>query len=252
MSAGYGLVFAVLAAFSTFVAALASGWQLLPLRIAGAAAALSFLLVAVAYLGAGPRLLLKKPTGRRHPLAWLVHWPFFALTSFSYHLSLNLSREAAYVRVAPNVFLGRRLMAHEAKNGVGAEGWVAVLDLAAELPEAGPFRELASYHSLPVLDATAPAPDQLRDAVEWVKQHAATGPVYIHCALGHGRSAQVAAAYLLDSGLEPDAKSALKRLRELRPGVRLNRPQRKLLHRFAEEPGQPSSPRLEVKSDEFD
>jgi hypothetical protein len=216
------------------VAVLASGWPLLPLRIAGAAAAISFLLVAVAYFGAGPRLLFKRTSGRRHPAAWLVHWPYFALTALSYRLSRLLAREAAYVEVAPNVFLGRRLTPREARR---AEGWLAVLDLVAELPEPRPLRDLANYRSLPVLDATAMSLDQLCDAVEWVGRHAATGPVYVHCALGHGRSALVAAAYLIAVGRAADAKSAEKYLRELRPGVRLHRSQRRTLARFADDRG---------------
>jgi predicted protein tyrosine phosphatase len=234
MSVAYGLVFTVLAALAAFAAVLASEPLLWPLRIAGAAAALSFLLAAVAYFGAGPRLLFKRATGRRHPAAWLIHWPYFALATLAYRLAVLFSRESAHVEVAPNVFLGRRLTAREARR---AEGWAAVLDLAAELPEPRPLRELANYRSLPILDATAPSREQLRDAVEWVKQHAASGPVYVHCALGHGRSATVVAAYLLAVGLAADAKAAVKHLRELRPGVRLNCAQRRVLDRFAEERG---------------
>jgi hypothetical protein len=235
MSVAYGLVFTVLAALAAFAAVLAAG-SLWWLRIASAAAALSFLLVALAYFGAGPQLLFKRISGRRHPAAWLVHWPYFVLTAFSYQLSRALTREAALVEVAPNVFLGRRLMRREARRA-DLPAWVAVLDLAAEMPEPCPLRELANYRSLPVLDATAMSLEQLRDAVEWVKLHAATGPVYVHCALGHGRSATVVAAYLLAVGLAADAETAVKQLRELRPGVRLHRSQRKLLDRFAEEAG---------------
>ena len=238
MSVAYGLVFLVLAALAALSAVLAPEWFL---RVPGAAAALSFLLVAVAYFGAGPRLLLKRATGRRHPAAWFVHWPYFALTAFSYRLSLILAREAEFVCVAPNVLLGRRLTSSEAKCAE-IEGWVAVLDLAAEMPEARPLRELSNYRSLPVLDATAPNLEQLRDAVEWVKLHASTGLVYVHCALGHGRSALVVAAYLLATGLAADAKSAVKHLRELRPGVRLHRTQRRLLAAFAEEVTERVSP----------
>jgi protein-tyrosine phosphatase len=229
----YGLVFVVLAALSALTAVLASEWSMLPLRVAGIAAAVSFLLVALAYFGAGPRLLLKKSDGRRHPLTWFVHWPFFTLTAFSYRLSMLISREAAFVGVAPNVFLGRRLTAREGKY-VEAEGWVAVLDLVAEMPAIPALRGVANYRSLPTLDATAMTLSQLRDAVEWVKQHAATGPVFVHCALGHSRSATVVAAYLLVVGLAPNAKMAVKQLRELRPGVRLNRAQWQVLHTFAE------------------
>lgn len=234
MSVAYGLIFTVLAAFAALTAVLASGWALCPFRIGSTAAAISFLLVAVAYFGAGPRLLFKSTTGRRHAFAWVVHWPFFTLTAISYRISLLLSRELAYVQIVPNVFLGRRLTASEAKHAK-VEGWAAVLDLAAELPEPRLLREVKGYRSLPVLDATAMSLNQLRDAVEWVKQHAAMGPVYVHCALGHGRSATVVAAYLLASGLAPDAKAAIKHLRQLRPGVRLNRPQRRLLDQFAAE-----------------
>jgi hypothetical protein len=234
MSVPYGIVFTVLAALATFAAALASEPLLWPLRTAGTAAALSFGLVAVAYFGAGPRFLFKRASGRRHPAAWLVHWPYFSLTALAYRLAVLFSRESTYAEVAPNVFLGRRLTLREARR---TEGWIAVLDLAAELPESRPLRELANYRSLPVLDATAPSREQLCDAVEWLKQHVASGLVYVHCALGHGRSATVAAAYLIAVGLAPDPKAAVKHLRELRPGVRLNRAQRRALNRFAEERG---------------
>lgn len=234
MSVPYGIIFTVLTALAAFAAVLASEPLLWPLRIAGAAAALSFGLVAVAYFGAGPRLLFKRASGRRHPAAWLIHWPYFALTALSYRLAVLFSRESAFVEIAPHVFLGRRLTASEGKCAE-IEGWVAVLDLAAELPESRPLRELANYRSLPVLDATAPGLEQLRAAVEWLKQHAASGPVYVHCALGHGRSATVVAAYLIAVGVAADAKSSVKHLRERRPGVRLNRAQRRVLNRFAEE-----------------
>jgi predicted protein tyrosine phosphatase len=229
MSVAYGSVFTVLAATAALAAVLAPEWFL---RAPAAAAALSFLLVGAAYFGAGPRLFFKRANGRRVAWAWLVHWPYFALTALSYRFSLVIVREAAYVQVAPNVFLGRRLTAREAGR---AEGWLAVLDLAAEMPEVQPLRDVANYRSLPVLDATAMSLEQLRDAVEWAKRHTTTGPVYVHCALGHGRSALVVAAYLLATGSAPDAKSALKHLRDLRPGVRLHRPQRRVLNTFAAE-----------------
>jgi hypothetical protein len=238
MSARYGLAFTVLAALAALVAALAPDW---PLRAAAGAVALSLLLVAIAYFGGGPRLLFKRESGRRHPAVWLVHWPYFALTGLSYRLALLLTREAAYVQVAPNVFLGRRLTAREARRAE-AEGWLAVLDLAAELPEPSALCAVANYRTLPLLDATALTLDQLRDAVAWLRQHAAAGPVYVHCALGHGRSALVVAAYLIAAGVAPDAKAALKLLRELRPGVRLHRPQRKVLDAFAEGVAQSRSP----------
>lgn len=233
MSVGYGLVFVVLAALSALTAVLASEWSLLPLRVAGAAATFSFLLVAVAYFGARPRVLLKRANGRRHPIAWLVHWPFFALIAFSYRLSILITREQAHAGFDRGTLIhGRRLTEREAEQAITA-GWASVLDLVAEMPEATSFRGLANYRSLPVLDATAMTLDQLRDAVEWVGRQ--PGPVFVHCALGYGRSGTVVAACLLARGLAADPKAAVKQLRELRPGVRLNRAQRKVLSAFAEE-----------------
>jgi protein-tyrosine phosphatase len=198
----------------------------------GAATALSFLLVSVAYFGTGPRLLFKRANGRRFLWAWLVHWPNFALTAFTYPLTLLMSRENPIVRVAPNVLLGRRLTEREAER-VARAGVVAVLDLAAELPEAAPFRAVEHYRSVPVLDAIAPRPADLREAVAWVQERAAQGAVYVHCALGHGRSALVVAAYLIASGQAPDAKAAVQHLRALRPSVKLRSPQRAALEAFA-------------------
>ncbi|AMV30349.1 hypothetical protein VT84_38510 [Gemmata sp. SH-PL17] len=230
MSIAYGFVFTVLASVAALVAISAPSW---PLRGAGIACVFSFLLVAVAYFGAGPRLLFKRTDGRRVAWVWGVHWPYFALTAFSYWLAVLFGRESAFVCVAPNVYLGRRLTRFEANQT--RVNWHAVLDLVAEMPEPWPLRSLGNYRSLLVLDATAMSLAQLRDSVAWVAQFAAIGPVYVHCALGHSRSATVVAAYLLAAGLAPDVRTALRTLRELRPGVRPSRAQRQLLDRFAEE-----------------
>ncbi|AWM41226.1 hypothetical protein GobsT_01580 [Gemmata obscuriglobus] len=226
MSAGYGFVFLILAACAALVTA-AAPW---PVQVAGAAAAVSFLVVAVAYFGAGPRLLCKRASGRRGAWAWPVHGPYFVLVALSYRLAVCGSREGAFVQIVPNVFLGRRLTEREARR-VG--GWPAVLDLAGELTDPPVLRAAPHYRSLPLLDATAPTQAVLREAVGWVKDRAANGPVYVHCALGHGRSALVAAAYLLATGTVTSAKEAVAHLRGLRPGVRLNRAQRAALDRFA-------------------
>ena len=227
MSPAYGVVFLTLAVCAAGMAWL-NPWFV---RVPAACAAASWLVVAVAYFGAGPRVLFKRADGRRFAWAWAVHWPFFALTTVSYRLAVQFSREAPFVQVAPNVLLGRRLTEAEARRaGVRP----AVLDLAAELTDPPLLRAAPHYRSFPLLDATAPTLEQLRDAVRWVQAHAAAGPVYVHCALGHGRSAVVAAAYLVATGAVADARGALARLRGLRPGVRLNRAQRRVLNRFAE------------------
>jgi protein-tyrosine phosphatase len=111
---------------------------------------------------------------------------------------------------------------------------VSVLDLAGEFPAA---RVPSRYRSLPVLDATAPSEEELRSATAWVAEAVAAGPVYVLCALGHGRSACVVIAYLLSVGSVGTVAEGVRLLRSLRPGVRLHPPQRRLLRRFEPLPG---------------
>jgi protein-tyrosine phosphatase len=191
-------------------------------------AALSFALVALAYAGAGPTLLLKRPTGRRSLLGYLLLAPYFLLSDLSFQIYKLLSNEPAFVEVAPNLFFGRRLSAAEAK----VNKWLSVLDLAVEFSEVRALRSLSGYHSLPVLDATAPSEEQLRAAVLWLTKQVQSGPVYTHCALGHGRSVCVVIAYLLSSGQVRTISEGEKQVRSLRPGARLHQIQRRRLAVF--------------------
>ncbi len=191
-------------------------------------AAVSFGLLAAAYAGAGPGLLFKRADGRRSALGWLLFAPYFLLNAATFGLYRLLSREPASVRVAPNLDFGRRLSAREYPAG----GWASVLDLAGEFPAAWPERASPGYRSLPILDATAPSEAELRSAVTWVAERVAVGPVYVHCALGHGRSACVVVAYLLSVGAVGTAAEGVRLLRSLRPGVRLHPSQLRLLRRF--------------------
>jgi protein-tyrosine phosphatase len=58
------------------------------------------------------------------------------------------------------------------------------------------------------------------------------GPVYVHCAAGHGRSAMFVAALLLASGRLASVSEAEAFMREKRPEVRLSSSQRELLDMF--------------------
>lgn len=189
---GYTFTLLVLAVLSGMVAVAAwaeSRW----LAAVCGYVSVSLGLLATAYAGAGPSLLLKRPTGYHAPLAWMLFAPYFLFSRVMAWAYRRLSREPAYAQVVPNLFFGRRLTLREGM----ATGWDAVLDLAVELPAAWvPSR----YYSLPVLDGTAPTAEQLHQAVVWIAEALPAGPVYVHCALGHGRSACVVIAYLLSTG----------------------------------------------------
>jgi hypothetical protein len=186
---------------------------------------LSFALLAVAYAGAGPRILSKRANGKQSVLGWILFAPYFLLNALTFRLHCMLSREPAYVQVAQDLLFGRRLTSSEAK----AVGFQGVLDLAAEFPATW---VPSNYQSLPVLDATAPSEAELRSAVEWITGAMTSGPVYVHCALGHGRSACVVIAYLLSIGQVRTVNEGVQLLKSLRPGVRLHLPQLRLLQKF--------------------
>jgi hypothetical protein len=187
--------------------------------------AVSFGVVAVAYARGGARLLGKTPDGRRRFTATCLLAPYLTLTRFSFALYRLFARASAVCEIVPGMFLGRRLVAGEA----GAVAGAAVLDLAAEFSEVRPLREGRRYLSMPLLDATAPTPEQLERVVGWVTDRLAEGPVFVHCALGHGRSACVVLGCLLRWGVVPSIRDGLRLVRERRPGVGLYPAQRELL-----------------------
>ena len=190
-------------------------------------AAFSFLLLALAYFASWPGLLMKRASGYLSIGAWVLFGPYFLLNIMTFGLYRLVSCEPSHTQVLPNLFFGRRLSSSECS----AVDWTSVIDLAAEFAESRPHRKLAGYKSMPVLDGTCPTEHQLVSAVSWINTMVTSGPVYIHCALGHGRSACVVIAYLLSIGEVNTVESGEQRLRSLRPGVRLNAIQhRTLLH----------------------
>ncbi len=183
--------------------------------------AFSFLLIALAYAGLGPGLFRKRADGRLPWLTLFLLGPYLLLNALSFRLYLLGSQEPAHAQADANLSFGRRLTSREAR-AEQARGWIGVLDLACEFTEVGPLRRLPHYRSLPVLDATAPDEEQLRWAVSWLKETVRLGPVYVHCALGHGRSVTVVLAYLLCTGKVRTLEEGLARLRCLRRGVKLH------------------------------
>jgi atypical dual specificity phosphatase len=84
----------------------------------------------------------------------------------------------------------------------------------------GPSR-LAPYGlrelHLPVVDFTAPSPEQLEQGVATIVQARAAGQrVAVHCGGGLGRTGTLLACYLVQQGME--AEAAVDRVRAVRPG----------------------------------
>jgi protein-tyrosine phosphatase len=107
-----------------------------------------------------------------------------------------------------------------------------VLDLTSEFAVPPSFRVLA-YRNIPILDLTAPTPEQLGEAVAFLHEASADGVVYVHCKIGYSRSAAVVGAYLLDSGQANSAEEAIAHLREARPSIVIRPEARAALRTFA-------------------
>jgi len=190
--------------------------------------AASLAIVGIAYFGAGPGIFRK--AGGRLPLSTRV---LLGPCLVGQHLSLLYYRRQCrpWDEVTPGVLIGRRLSDAEAAAAVRA-GVTAVLDLTAEFSEASPFLRLP-YCNVPILDLTAPTPDQLRATVAFIAQHAATGTVYVHCKIGYSRSAAAVGAHLLAAGQAGTVGDAEARLRRARPSIVIRPEVMDALRRFA-------------------
>lgn len=185
----------------------------------------SFCVVAVAYAFQKPRLLGKRLDGT---MVWgmcAILLPYLLLTWLLWYGQTRLSRENVCDEIAPGLWLGRRATASELPPGITLVG-----DLTSEFPEPRGLRTTFSYLCLPTLDNAAPEREQFSEIVHKIAEW--EGEAYVHCALGHGRSALVAAAVLMARGLADSPERALTMVEQARPGVRLNRIQQAFLKKW--------------------
>lgn len=204
-----GRLYALLAAFLAVSGVALRPWGLLLLY-----PAVSTGLVAAGYFGLGPGVFGK--TAGRLPLATrLLLGPVLV----GQHLSLLYYRRQCrpWDAVTDRLWIGSRLSDGEAAEAVRS-GVAAVVDLTAEFSAPRPFLDVDYLH-LPVLDLTAPSPDQLDEAVAFIADRSRRGVVYVHCKIGYSRSAAVVGAYLLASGLAATAEEAVAWLRRVRPSI---------------------------------
>ena len=192
----------------------------------------SFAAVAVAYALRKPHVFGKKPDGTMAPSPCLLLLPYLLLTWLLWYAQTRLSSEAACDEIVPGLWLGRRISAEQMPPGV-----TLVVDLTSEFGEPRGLRQGRSYLCLPALDNAAPEREAFCDVVRQVSGW--EGGVYVHCALGHGRSALVVAAVVMARGLAATPDEAAALVRRARPGVRLNRAQKAFLEGWQEPPADP-------------
>jgi hypothetical protein len=190
--------------------------------------AVSLSLVSAAYFGIGPRIFRKRSDGTI-PLSSLFALGPCILGQF---VSLIYYRRkiSAYTRITPATFIGRRPNKREAAE-LRESGVTAVLDLGAELSEVPPLPAL-NYLCVPILDLTAPTPEQLDLAARFISAEAESGQVYVHCKIGYSRSAAAIAAYLVFSQRAETVTDAIALIRRLRPEIVMSPATLKALKEF--------------------
>jgi 1-acyl-sn-glycerol-3-phosphate acyltransferase/predicted protein tyrosine phosphatase/membrane-associated phospholipid phosphatase len=177
--------------------------------------AVSLIVVAAGYLGAGAEICRKRD-GRVALSARMLLWPYF----LSQWMSLVYYRRKGWApsEIAPGVVVGGRPTEHEAVDLI-ARGVTAVLDLTAEFSRPSAF-DAVMYQNIPILDLTAPTCRQMRTAARFIDDQSANGIVYVHCKIGCSRSAAALGAWLLAAGRARSAEDAVEILRRARPEAR--------------------------------
>lgn len=217
---GYALVLVALGALLGFVGLTSSGYGALVLVWFG----VTYVAVGLLYGTAGHRFFGKRQDGTVGAARY-AFMPFLALMRAVHEVHRLTSGERAFDEIAPGLFVGRRPRLQELPPGV-----TLVVDMCTEFPASRGVASACAYVCIPTLDGTPPSPAELVRAVDAVL--AARGPVLVHCAAGHSRSAMVALLAAIVRGTWPDLETAERAARAIRPGIRLNGPQRTAARRY--------------------
>jgi protein-tyrosine phosphatase len=203
LALAYGIAGATLALFGLLL----GGWGWLLLWPAGALA-----LVGVIYF-VGDARRFHKADGRLAPPAFWLLLPYLAGAWVNSRLWTWASPEP--VALPGGLLLGRIPTRREIK----ASGARSLVDLVAELPV---NRTGIAYRAVPLLDLLAPSPEEISAAVAAIDELSGERPTLLCCALGYGRGATVAAAWLLASGSAADLDEAIDQVQRARPGVAIS------------------------------
>jgi hypothetical protein len=193
--------------------------------------ALSSGALGLAYVLSRVALLGKTTKGDLPVSRYWLFWPYHLVSYLSLFIA-RLMRVAPFQEIVPGLFLGGRLLAWEEKRSKPLTK-ASVLDLTSEFCEVRFLRKDHPYLCIPLLDGTAPKQSQLEAGVRFITDQLQKGPVYVHCAMGHGRGATFAIAWLVACGKFPNLEKALQFVQSKRPGVKIRPGQLNALRNFA-------------------
>lgn len=179
---------------------------------------ISWFLVGLAYFSLGVKVFGKNPKGNMSILSRLFLLPYLLFNSLIWNLRRLLLQEDCYNEIIPRLFVGRRCFAQELPDNINV-----IVDLTAEFIEPPGITEGKTYICVPTLDASVPENEAFINLVQNVSSYYdQQKTIYIHCALGHGRAAAIAAGFLLSQDLVADVNEALTLLKHKRSVVKLN------------------------------
>jgi hypothetical protein len=187
---------------------------------------LSCMLVGTGYARLGAGVFGKRPDGCHALWAMMIHLPYLLITLAVWHLLRIALPENAADLIAPGIWVARRPLHFEIDPDVR---WI--VDVTAEFFVAAGVRAGRDYICYPTLDGHVCDAARFAQIVRDVA--ALEGGILIHCAQGHGRSAALAAALLIERGLVENLEDAERLLTAARPKARLKASQRVLVREFA-------------------
>lgn len=214
----YGLIFLSFGLASGLAAANLPG----PARWLLAWASLGFVLVSVAYFTETPQLMGKRQDGTLSPVTVCLCFPVLLLNYGLFHLMRTLRDEAIVDEVLPGLHVGGL-----PSPGDLPEEIETIVDLTFEFIAHPEVRRHPGYRSYPMLDDGFPGPARVEQIVRELADR--PGPMLVHCAGGHGRSATLAAALLIARGQFESVEAAERAMQKARPLIRLRALQRERL-----------------------
>lgn len=168
-----------------------------------------------------------------------MHWLiarilFYPTLAWNLLLHRLMARRRWWDRIDEHILVGALPFASDVP-ALKAEGVRAVVNTCEEYagPEAAYAASGIEQLRIPTVDFTPPKLEDIERAIAYIKERAARGEsVLVHCKAGRGRSATVAACWLIAAhGMTPEQAQA--RLLEKRPHVVPNIAQREAVRAFA-------------------
>lgn len=160
-----------------------------------------------------------------------IHWAFDKFYPAIRYLYEHIMGHRWFDPIAPQLWLGGAPTYERDYQFLLDHGITAVLDMRAEREGDRDFygKHDINYLRLAVLDVVVPPDEYLSKGADWINEQIESGrTVLVHCAKGRGRSATLAAAYMMRyKHMSFDESRAL--MLEERPLVKLEERHRRRL-----------------------